>query len=184
MRIIAGEKRGLFLSELKGEHTRPTRDRVREAIFSSIQYYVEGSEVLDLFAGTGAMGLEALSRGAKSADFVEIDKEAWMTLNANIKKTKYQDRANAFKADALSFLATSQKQYDLIFLDPPYLSGLYEKALEKIKNERILKNDGLIIVESKKNTLFLKENRLFLIHKEKNYGESSVTYLRLQEDMA
>lgn len=179
MRIIAGEKRGLKLASLDGILTRPTKDRVREAIFSALQSYIYDSEVLDLFAGTGAMGLEALSRGARHVDFVEWDKNAQKTLKENIRKCNYHLKLTLHQKDAMVYLDEVDKSFDLIFLDPPYEGDYYQKALEKIAKRKLLKEDGIVIVEHKKNSLFLSENRLFLIHKEKVYGESTVTYLKM-----
>lgn len=178
MRIIAGEKRGLRLASLEGLATRPTKDRVREAIFSALQGYLSGSLVLDLFAGTGAMGLEALSRGANYVDFVEWNKGAQKTLKDNIKRCQYENHCQVSPKDALLYLDSVKKSYDLIFLDPPYEAGYYEKVLEKISQRKLLKDEGVVVVEHKKNSLFLEENRLFLIHKEKVYGTSAVTYLK------
>ena len=182
MRIIAGEKRGLMLAKLEGESTRPTKDRVREAIFSSIQNQLKEAKVLDLFAGTGAMGLEALSRGGLETTFIEKDASAHNTLKTNISKCGYQNRAIVYKGDVFNFLATVKESYDIIFLDPPYEANLYEKILNEIFAKNVLKDRGIIIVESKKNTLFLQENRLFLIHKEKLYGKIKITYLKHWED--
>ena len=167
MRIISGEKRGLKLSTLDGNHTRPTKDNVREAIFSRLQFTIKGCKILDLFAGTGAMGLEALSRGAEKVIFVENDFKALQVLKNNI-----------YSIDVLRYLRDVQNKFDIIFLDPPYMDNYYNKVLDLIIERDILVQNGLVIVESKKNTLFLQESSLFLMEKEKTYGKTTVTYLR------
>lgn len=177
MRIVAGEKRGLILKAPKGLDTRPTADRVKEAIFSSISAIIRDSVVLDAFAGTGALGLEALSRGAEEVDFIEKNKATFSVLKSNLEKAKYEDKAHCYFEDTLNFLRRTQNTYDIIFLDPPYQSGLYEEVLKIIKERNILHQNGIIIVESKKNTLFFDENSIFLNNKQKNYGDTTITYL-------
>ena len=121
MRIIAGERRGAKLEAVPGMNTRPTADRVKEGLFNIIQMEIASdTRVLDVFAGTGALGLEALSRGAKEAVFIEQAPQALAVLKRNIAKCRYEDRAYVLKGDALSHLATLQgQQFDLILLDPP-----------------------------------------------------------------
>ncbi len=131
MRIIAGSARGKQLATLKGEHTRPTLERVKEGVFSAVQFWVPGARVLDLFAGSGQLGLEALSRGAVHCTFVENDAKAQEVLRKNIEHTGFSGSAQVVKADALRFLATTSERYDLVLLDPPYDSGfLPDKLLE------------------------------------------------------
>jgi len=178
MRIISGEKRGLKLSTLDGNHTRPTKDNVREAIFSRLQFTIKGCKILDLFAGTGAMGLEALSRGAEKVVFVENDFKALQVLKKNILLAKYEEASNIYSIDVLRYLRDVQNKFDIIFLDPPYMDNYYNKILDLIIERDILVQNGLVIVESKKNTLFLQESSLFLMEKEKTYGKTTVTYLR------
>ena len=178
MRIISGEKRGLKLSTLDGNHTRPTKDNVREAIFSRFQFTIKGCKILDLFAGTGAMGLEALSRGAEKVIFVENDFKALQVLKKKILLAKYEEASNIYSIDVLRYLRDVQNKFDIIFLDPPYMDNYYNKVLDLIIERDILVQNGLVIVESKKNTLFLQESSLFLMEKEKTYGKTTVTYLR------
>lgn len=178
MRIIAGEKRGLKLAILEGTHTRPTKDSVREAIFSRLQFSIRDCSVLDLFAGTGAMGLEALSRGAKKAVFVDNDLDALKVLKKNIALAKYEEKSNIYSMDALEYLNEKQNEFDIIFLDPPYMDAYYSKVLNLIVESDVLVPGGLVVIESKKNTLFLQESSLFLMEKERTYGKTTVTYLR------
>ena len=168
MRIISGEKRGLKLSTLDGNHTRPTKDNVREAIFSRLQFTIKGCKILDLFAGTGA----------KKVVFVENDFKALQVLKKNILLAKYEEASNIYSIDVLRYLRDVQNKFDIIFLDPPYMDNYYNKILDLIIERDILVQNGLVIVESKKNTLFLQESSLFLMEKEKTYGKTTVTYLR------
>ena len=128
MRVITGSARGRRLKEIQGLETRPTTDRVKEALFSVIQFDIEGRRVLDLFAGTGQLGIEALSRGADSAVFVEQRKDALQAVRENLETCGLSDRARVVSGDAMSYLKSGEK-FDLIFLDSPYASGLLEQAL-------------------------------------------------------
>ena len=148
MRVITGTARGRRLKELEGKETRPTTDRVKEGLFNIIQFDIEGRRVLDLFAGTGQLGIEALSRGAESAVFVDCRKEAARLAEDNLRLTGLRDKARVVCGDALSFLASAREKYDLIFLDPPYGTGLLEKALSDIVRFDILRQHGIIICES------------------------------------
>lgn len=130
MRVITGSARGRVLKTLQGDDVRPTTDRVKEAVFSIIQFEIEGRRVLDLFAGSGQLGIEALSRGAQSVAFVDISKDSVSTVKYNLEHTRLSENARVFQTDALSFLKLGSEVFDIVFLDPPYNSGLLEKALE------------------------------------------------------
>ena len=145
MRIIAGSARGRSFDAPRGRDTRPTLDRVKEAIFGSIQFQVPGATVLDLFSGSGNMGLEALSRGAESCVFVDADRTAVKLTKLNLERTGL--RGEVFQADALRFLESREK-YDLIFIDPPYRSELYGDVLQRIKDFDKLHAGGIMVVES------------------------------------
>ena len=146
MRVITGLARGRRLISPEGEAVRPTADKVKEAIFSSIQFDVEGRRVLDLFAGTGQLGIEALSRGAAEAVFVDRDREAVKIVKENLKACSLQ--AVVRQEDALSALRREEK-FDLIFVDPPYDAGLYGPVLETIKSVDKLTDGGIIICEAR-----------------------------------
>ena len=143
--MISGIARGHKLISLEGDLTRPTTDRVKEAMFSIIQMNIAGSIVLDMFAGSGALGIEALSRGAVWCDFVENNKQAVDVIQANIEKTKLMDFSNLYNSTAHSFAERCNKKYDVVFLDPPYNKGLCEEAMSLLKEYDLL-NDGAIIV--------------------------------------
>jgi len=151
VRIIAGSRKGARIFAPKGRETRPTGDRVREAAFNLIgPGYVEDATVLDLFAGSGAMGLEALSRGAAHATFVESDREACRTINRNLDKLAFED-ATVLSQDALTALGTDSRagtRYDLVLVDPPYkrFSSLQNALIQHLPE--ILAPDGLLVVET------------------------------------
>ncbi len=145
MRVITGIARGRKLKEPEGMDIRPTADQVKESVFNIIQGDVEGRICLDLFSGTGQMGIEALSRGAAGCIFVDSDRTAVKLTKLNLEKTGLKGRV--MQADALRFLESGEK-YDLIFIDPPYRSGLYEQVLERIKVFDKLHTGGIMVVES------------------------------------
>nr|WP_325219245.1 16S rRNA (guanine(966)-N(2))-methyltransferase RsmD [uncultured Oscillibacter sp.] len=149
MRVITGSARGRRLLELEGLETRPTTDRVKEGVFSALQFDMEDRRVLDLFAGTGQMGIECLSRGAASAVFVDRRKDAAQLVKKNLALTNLQDRARVVNGDSLAFLAGTRETFDLVFLDPPYASGLLEQALERLAAPGfdILAPYGIIVAE-------------------------------------
>ncbi len=147
-RIIAGSARGLHLKDVPGNSTRPITDRVKEALFNILGRDIYETDFLDLFGGTGSVGIEALSRGAKSASFVEINSRAADVIKENLKHTKLGDRAYVFKNDAFRFLRNCQTQYDVIFIAPPQYKSLWEKVLCQINELPILlKKNGLVIVQ-------------------------------------
>ena len=148
MRIISGSARGRKLKEPQGMDTRPTTDKVKESLFNIIQFELEGRRVLDLYAGTGQLGLEALSRGAESCAFVDQRREAAALVRDNVKLCRFEDRSRVIQAEALSFLALCREKFDVVFLDPPYQSGLLEKSLETLTRFDILREYGIIVCES------------------------------------
>ena len=147
MRVITGTARGTRLKTPEGLLTRPTTDRVKEAVFSIIQFETEGSRFLDLFAGSGQMGIEALSRGASHAVFVDGRREACKLVQENLKLTKLTQRAQVIQSDYLSYLDRCRETFDLIFLDPPYAEEFLENSLKRISEIDILSDHGIIICE-------------------------------------
>lgn len=147
MRVITGSARGRRLRELAGQETRPTTDRVKEGLFSAIQFDVEGRRVLDLFAGTGQLGIECLSRGASSAVFVDRRPDAVELIRENLAVTGLSERAQVIQADARDFLALAPGRFGLILLDPPYGKGLLEESLEEIVRIDILNPHGIMTAE-------------------------------------
>jgi 16S rRNA (guanine(966)-N(2))-methyltransferase RsmD len=153
MRVITGSAGGRRLLELEGLETRPTTDRVKEGVFSALQFDIEGRRVLDLFAGTGQMGIECLSRGAVSAVFVDRRQDACELVKKNLTLTNLQSRAQVVNGDSLTFLAGTKECFDLVFLDPPYASGLLDRALERLTAPGfdILAPYGIIVAEHPAN---------------------------------
>ena len=147
MRVITGTARGVPLKAPKGMDTRPTMDQVKEGIFSAIQFEVEGRRALDLFAGSGQLGIEALSRGAAHCTFVDKGREPIAVIRENLKKTRLEERATVVQADYSSWLKTCRQQYDLILLDPPYAEVFLETALKIVSEIDILTNSGIIVCE-------------------------------------
>lgn len=151
MRVITGLARGRKLKEPTGLETRPTTDRVKESIFNIIQFRIPERRVLDLFAGTGQMGIEALSRGAAEAVFVDRRAEAARLIRENLAICGFEKPARVVQGDALQFLEREKRPFDLIFLDPPYHEKLLEKAMERIARFDILSRHGIIVCESSVN---------------------------------
>ncbi|MCU6702836.1 MULTISPECIES: 16S rRNA (guanine(966)-N(2))-methyltransferase RsmD [Eubacteriales] len=148
MRVISGSARGRRLKELQGMDTRPTTDKVKESLFNIIQFEIEGRRVLDLFGGTGQLGIEALSRGADHCTFVDMRKEAAALIRENLRLTGLSERSRVVQGDALSFLSSCGEKFDVILLDPPYHTELLEKSVERITEFDILREHGIIICES------------------------------------
>ena len=147
MRVITGKARGINLKTPEGLQTRPTADRVKEALFSIIQFDIPGARVLDLFGGTGQLGIEALSRGAKSATFVDASNTACNLIRENLKRTRLQEEGRVICSDYLTFLGRCPEKFDIIFLDPPYAEVFLENALNRIAEIDILQSGGIIITE-------------------------------------
>jgi len=174
MRIISGTARGRKLKEPVGEVIRPTSDKVKESVFNIIQFDIEGRRVLDLFAGSGQYGIEALSRGAKSAVFVDTAADAVRLVKENLKISGFSDFANVYGRDALRFL-DSEEKFDLIFVDPPYDSGLAESAVSKIAEFDKLNINGIIICELKADSTSPEVAPPYFLQKEYKYGGVKVT---------
>jgi len=147
MRVITGKARGVTLKTPNGMQTRPTTNRVKEALFSIIQFDIPGARVLDLFGGTGQLGIEALSRGATKAVFVDAGEEACKLIRHNLRLTKLEQEASVIRADYLDYLKHSKEKFDIIFLDPPYAEVFLENALKLVTEIDILQTNGIIITE-------------------------------------
>ena len=155
MRIITGKAKGVRLETLEGDATRPTAERVKEAVFSMIQFDIEGRRVLDLFAGSGQMALEALSRGAREAVLVDKSKHAVGIINKNIAKTKFSAETRVFCADYSEYIRRfGGEKFDIVFLDPPYAAKLYAPALEGLLRAGMLKSTTVIVCESDTSEIF------------------------------
>ncbi len=174
MRVISGTARGRKLKEPDGKAIRPTTDKVKEAIFNIVQFDIEGRSILDLFAGTGQLGIEALSRGAASVTFVDGSTQSQSLLKKNLETTNLSDRAEIVLADALDFLRRGRK-YDLIFIDPPYETNLLERTLLTIIQFDILKVNGIMICESKIEIKLPELTAPYKMLREYRYGKIKIT---------
>ncbi len=174
MRVISGSARGMKLRTLEGLDTRPTSDRVKEAIFDIIQFDIEGRRVLDLFAGSGQLAIEALSRGAAYAVLVDESAEAGKVIRENLKKTRFDQRASVFQADYLRYLTTVRERFDIILLDPPYAKNFLENALHKISEIDILSEGGIIVCERAREKVLPPQIGNLLCSKDYCYGKTAV----------
>ncbi len=147
MRVITGKARGVVLKTPQGMATRPTSDRVKEALFSVIQFEIPGATVLDLFGGTGQLGIEALSRDASSAVFVDERQDACGLIRENLKRTGLEKSAKVIRSDYLAYLRNCKERFNIIFLDPPYAEVFLENALKTITEIDILQSGGIIVSE-------------------------------------
>ena len=150
MRVIAGEKRHLILKTLSDLSIRPTTDKIKETLFNMLHFSLPNTNFLDLFAGSGAIGIEALSRGAKFCTFVDNNDKAINVIKENLTHTKLLDKAKVVRANADSFVLNNNSniKYDIVFMDPPYDKGLYEPVFVALKNSPIIDNNTLIILET------------------------------------
>ena len=184
MRIISGLARGTKLYTLEGENTRPTLDRVKEPLFSIIQNYIKDANVLDLFAGSGALGLEALSRGAKKAILCDKSYEAIDIIKKNINKTHFEEKTKVMCMDYKKCLLTINEKFDLIFIDPPYKIDIAVNSVEIIINNNLLSQDGIIVIETdeeERDTQKLENLSNIEIINLRNYGRVKLIFLQIKE---
>lgn len=177
MRIISGLKKGKKLITLEGEHTRPTTDRVKEALFDILQFDLEGRRFLDLFAGSGQIGLEALSRGAACAVFVDSFRDAARVVEKNIATVEFADRAKIIQADFESYLKSTNDVFDIAFLDPPYKTGLLQRALPLVAEH--MTDGGVIFCEHPREEELPQQAGAFEKKKSYRYGSITLTAYRL-----
>ena len=168
MRVMTGTARGRRLKTPDGMDIRPTTDNVKESVFNILQFDIEGRRVLDLFAGTGQLGIECLSRGAKEVVFIDQSRDAVKIVKENLKACGFS--APVLQRDAISYLNACGK-FDLIFVDPPYDAGLYKTVLEKINSIDILSEGGIILCESRRETDMPEMQTPYYLRKEYRYGK-------------
>ena len=179
MRVITGTARGRSLITLEGEDVRPTTDRVKEALFSIIQFELEGRTVLDLFAGSGQLAIEALSRGAEKAVFVDNAKKSLEVVRKNLENTGLSGKAVLLNRESISYIRYCDEKFDIVLMDPPYRSGLLQKALEAVTD--CLNPGGIVICEAPKDEDLPEEIGSGLWKAKKyNYGKISLTVYRPQ----
>ena len=178
MRVITGKARGVALKTPDGMLTRPTTDRVKEALFSIIQFEIPGARVLDLFGGTGQLGIEALSRGAKSAVFVDEREDACKLIKENLRRTRLEQDARVVRSDYLAYLSRCTEKFDIILLDPPYAEVFLENALNKITEIDILQSGGIIVAERPLGKDLPWDFEGYTRSKDYKYGKTLLTLYR------
>ena len=176
MRIITGSRRGKKLKTLEGNAVRPTPDHIKESLFNILQFDIEGRAFLDLFAGSGQIGLEALSRGADHAVFVDSAKASCAVVQENIRTTEFTAQARVVQADFASFLLRNTEQFDIAFLDPPYCTGTLEKALLAVTEH--MRQGGVIICEHPTDETIPDRAGAFVRVKDYRYGRILLTAYR------
>ena len=180
MRVITGSTRGRRLGELKGMETRPTTDKVKESIFNCIQFDVEDARVLDLFAGSGQLGIEALSRGAAYATFTDMSAESVDIVKQNLLATKLGGNAEVLRTEAVTFLKGNRKKYDIIFMDPPYSKGILQDTLPyAVRN---VNDGGVIICEHPYGEEMPQTVGNFSVYRDYKYGKIGITVYRNGEE--
>ncbi len=180
MRIIGGKARGTKLYTLQGTFTRPTLDRVKESIFNIIQNYINETIFLDLFSGSGAIGLEAVSRGAKKAILCDNSKDAIQIINKNVQKTHFQDYVDIYNTDFKNCLKNIKEKIDIIYIDPPYQSDFILKSLEILEKSNIINEKTKIILETDNIQKILNQikNLKFEIIDSRKYGIAYIIFLK------
>lgn len=181
MRIITGSAKGKKLATLAGEATRPTSERIKEAIFSSLQFDIENRAVLDLFAGSGQMGLEALSRGAASAMFIDSAAEAIAVCKENAKRTDLFDKCRFLVSDYRNYIrkAAGERKFDLVFIDPPYAMGCCTEALRRLTEAELLLKGALVVLESGEEAIDAEALAGFEVQKKTAYGKKTAVHILL-----
>ena len=177
MRVISGHRKGRRLASLKKTGVRPTSDRVKESIFNVLQTLVAGKRVLDLFAGAGSLGIEALSRGAESATFVDASRQSVTLLKKNLRDLDLEGRSTVLRLDGLKALGKLKQRFHLIFADPPYLKGHLQRVVDSVAQSDALHKDGLLILEHHKKEKFSLPGGGFSVWKEKRFGDTVISFL-------
>lgn len=176
MRVITGKARGVQLKTPDGMLTRPTADRVKEALFSIINFDIPGAQVLDLFGGTGQLGIEAMSRGAERCVFVDAREDACKLIKENLKRTKLE--GTVIRSDYMEYLNRCKEQFSIIFLDPPYAEEYLENAIKRITEIDILQTDGIIVTERPVGKELPWEFGGYQRSKDYKYGKTLLTIYR------
>lgn len=185
MRIIAGEAKGRKLLSPIGKNTRPTLDRVKESIFDIIQFKVYGSVVLDAFSGTGSLGLEAVSRGAKKCYLVDKSVDTFNILKKNIISLKFQDRCECVNKDSYEYLRLLSKKnikFDIIFIDPPYSKEMIPPAIEIIYDKNLLLKSGIIVTKIDSREKLYTGFKNIKLYDHRKYGNTTICFYRIEEE--
>jgi 16S rRNA (guanine966-N2)-methyltransferase len=184
MRIISGTSRGRKLATPKSQSLRPTSDRVKESIFNILREEVEGKKVLDLFAGTGNLGIEALSRGAKKAIFVEKGRQALRLIQKNLNQSGFEDRSEIIPKDvnrAIGVLNQRRESFDLIFMDPPYEEGMINRTLMKLNSHQIYHKGSILIIEHDRRESLPNIMEGWNLIRERRIGDTMISFLTSEE---
>lgn len=179
MRVITGTAKGRRLMTLEGDDIRPTSDKVKCAVFNSIQFDIEGRTVLDLFAGSGSLGIEALSRGAQKAVFVDFNRNSVRVVNENLEHCKLKENATVFNGDSLSYLKTTRERFDIVFIDPPYNKQLAQKALPLVV--KVLNDGGIIVCETASDEELPEKIGNYSVTKSDKYSKTKLTIYRYDD---
>lgn len=181
MRVIGGKYRGKKLIPPKNDDIRPTTDKARESLFNMLQYYIYGSSFLDLFSGSGAVSIEAISRGASLVTLVEKSRESIKTINANLNLlADEKSKAELINSDVINYLQISKAKFDIIFADPPYDYEKTNQIIELISTRKLLEDDGIMIIETDKNESLIIPSDMY-IEKEKIYSISKFSIIKNKE---
>ena len=180
MRVISGSARGRRLKELQGMETRPTTDKVKESLFNIIQFDIPGRKILDLFGGTGQLGIESLSRGAAHCTFVDQRRDAVKLIRENLNECRLAEQAKVIQGDSLAFLTSCREKFDVIFLDPPYHTDLMDRALELVTKIDILSENGIIVCETMAERELPQLSAPYEWGKDYRYGQIKLTIGRRQ----
>lgn len=181
MRVVAGERKGMPLKAIAGDTTRPTTDKVKESIFNMIGPFFDGGIAVDLFAGSGGLGIEALSRGADRAIFIEKDSRAFQTLQENIKKCRYEDVSELFRADAMRAAKALLKRdivIDYLFVDPPYHKSEYYHLVDALVQEGKMADDAIILCEHAREVTLPESYGPFKLTRQETYGSTIISIYR------
>ena len=179
MRVITGKARGRILETLKGDDVRPTTDKVKEAVFSAIQFEIEGRHFLDLFAGSGQIGIEALSRGAAHTTFIDKSKLATKVIERNLTVTNLKQSARVYTTDSVEFIRNTSEEFDIIYVDPPYGKGILQEVMPLCAQR--MKKTGVIICESPLNDEILQKYYNFTLDRQRTYGTISISIYRHED---
>lgn len=183
LRVISGKARGLKLDSPKNQDVRPTTDRVKESLFNIINPYIRESNILDLFAGTGSLGIECLSRGAKNCVFVDKSKDSINIIKSNVKKARVENESTILNIDfkdAVKRLSSQNQKFDVIFMDPPYYENMFIKCLKSIDELNLLHEDGIIVVEHDTKDLLDESIGNLVKSRDKKYGNTTLTFYKLE----
>lgn len=185
MRVVAGERKGMPLKAIVGNTTRPTTDKVKESIFNIIGPFFDGGTALDLFAGSGGLGIESLSRGAERAIFIEKDAKAFQVLQENIKKCRYEEHTELFRIDAKRAVKALLKRditFSLVFLDPPYHQKEYYDLVQLLVDNEKIQQNGIILCEHAKEITLPQSFGEFVLKRQETYGGTIISVYRCTEE--